>query len=758
MKLRPTAPPPGEFRRARRTSGAALILAVSLALASGPVVAETIWVDPAGSDVSGDGTELLPYQTIQFAVDSAVDGDEIRVRAGTYLECIDLTGARVSLISDEFINSATNSATEIDGTTICGFQTGEPNRAPAVLVGDGSSVTGFTIRGGGDSGVIALGSAAITSNVVRDSGTAAFGGGIYGIGTPSITNNLVAYNASQTYGGGVYVYATDQYGDASGEFVVSGNEIRDNDAFAGGGGVTVFAVGTDGTAPLVRVEDNMIRANVGKGFGGGFNVFTFTTTPGGTASVQISRNEIDGNTVEDTAVAGGGGTYKLAYGGGLYVSTAGYGTESILLDGNTIQNNDTALVSTVSAGAFLAGGGISALARTSYPGSAPDHSLRIVGNDVLGNMSGSGVPTYGGGTGGGGIDAFVGAIDIAPGGNVELTIEDNVIVGNQAAGEKDSGGGIQALIRSERSLDAAATLDIRGNTVTGNSATVAGGGMSLLVFSDSDPDGGTLARAEATVTLANNLVALNAADDGDGLTTTATGGAIVMHLDSTGDAVSTVDLDVSTLADNTSEVGGAVQVESFTQLDSNTDEGAAALIVRNSIVAGNDGFALTGPTPGTAGVLFPFAPASTGNLSIDVSYTDLFANPSGDVDPTIAGITTLGTGIVNVDPMLDVDYVAPQGGPTIDAGDPAEGPRDEPPCAGGRLDLGHLGGTVDAPNSIDLDGDGLIDGVDILRVAVSFASIDPDARYSPLADVNHDGVVDGDDLAAVVAAFGLSCP
>ncbi|MCP3981412.1 MAG: hypothetical protein GY716_19100 [bacterium] len=57
----------------------------------------------------------------------------------------------------------------------------------------------------------------------------------------------------------------------------------------------------------------------------------------------------------------------------------------------------------------------------------------------------------------------------------------------------------------------------------------------------------------------------------------------------------------------------------------------------------------------------------------------------------------------------------------------------------------------------DVDGDGQITSVDLLRVHVAFATTTSDPRYSTAADVDSSGIVDGDDLAWVAMALGTGC-
>ncbi|MCA9981871.1 MAG: hypothetical protein KDD89_13595, partial [Anaerolineales bacterium] len=52
---------------------------------------EAFYVDPAGSDTTGDGSASAPWQSIQHAVDSVPEGSVVRVRAGVYHGRVALT-------------------------------------------------------------------------------------------------------------------------------------------------------------------------------------------------------------------------------------------------------------------------------------------------------------------------------------------------------------------------------------------------------------------------------------------------------------------------------------------------------------------------------------------------------------------------------------------------------------------------------------------------------------------------------------------
>jgi hypothetical protein len=53
----------------------------------------------------------------------------------------------------------------------------------------------------------------------------------------------------------------------------------------------------------------------------------------------------------------------------------------------------------------------------------------------------------------------------------------------------------------------------------------------------------------------------------------------------------------------------------------------------------------------------------------------------------------------------------------------------------------------------DVNGDGIVDGRDIIIVARAFLSYPGDPRWNPIADVNNDGFVDGRDIVLVARNF-----
>ncbi|HLB74075.1 MAG TPA: hypothetical protein VJJ98_08660 [Sedimentisphaerales bacterium] len=92
--------------------------------------------DNAISDPCENGTAEHPFDTIQEAIDTAIDGDTIIVQPGLYAENINFLGKNITLTSTGPTSSAIVKATTIDGTvTFRGTE--DPN----------CTLTGFNING-----------------------------------------------------------------------------------------------------------------------------------------------------------------------------------------------------------------------------------------------------------------------------------------------------------------------------------------------------------------------------------------------------------------------------------------------------------------------------------------------------------------------------------------------------------------------------------------------------------------------------------
>jgi hypothetical protein len=70
---------------------------------------------------------------------------------------------------------------------------------------------------------------------------------------------------------------------------------------------------------------------------------------------------------------------------------------------------------------------------------------------------------------------------------------------------------------------------------------------------------------------------------------------------------------------------------------------------------------------------------------------------------------------------------------------------------------GGIGSTrVELTRELDIDGNGVVNILDLVRVAIAFSSIVGSPNYDPRADVNGDGVINIIDLSRV--AFYFNAP
>ena len=190
----------------------------------------SIWnVSIDGSD-DNDGSELLPFLSIQAAINASSDGDTVLVAPGYYTENINYNGKNIVVGSSYLITNDTSyvSSTIIDGD----------NLGPVVLIEDiGSSVKliGFTLINGmstnGGGGIRNINSNSILESLkIKNcyTMTGGNGGGIYLSGSNSNLKNIsLNENSADGLGGGVY--------SELGEVTITNSLINNNTASFGGG-------------------------------------------------------------------------------------------------------------------------------------------------------------------------------------------------------------------------------------------------------------------------------------------------------------------------------------------------------------------------------------------------------------------------------------------------------------------------------------------------------------------------------------------
>ncbi len=695
----------------------ATALAVALASVGISAAATIYYVATTGTDNANCGSSAAPCRHVQYAIDKAAEGDSVRVKNGTYNECIVVPNSpdisKITVEADTFATSNTVGGAILDGTGVCDPNSG--SAGPVAVVLFESVIRGFKIQHGGDSGV-------------------------WGFGAVAITNNTITGNSTSTYAGGVFAYTGSYVTDPDTKLEIKSNTISSNTSVGSGAGLYVFAPGV-GVPSVVEISGNTLTGNVAGpdpadgafgAFGGAMTIFTDTQTTVDTASVVITNNTIDGNTAHK---ANDG---YPAYGGGVFVASGiylGYGTETVevgqIAAGNAIRNN--------SAEGY--GGGVSANVQ---PGLGAHHAIKVVNNSVSNNT---------GERGGGGIHGFFLMADPDNAGTGALEISDNALTGNHASGTPGTGvlggGGMFAEMYSKRTPGPQVSFQIERNQFQNNDSKSLGGGASMFAYSDDDPDqNGTVADSVAKIDFRNNLLTGNSAvNPGTG---GARGGGIWAAGRAFGDqATAAIDLDFLTVVGNHTDSGaGGIELEAYPEVDApGNTVGHVEVDLSNSIIASNEGFGAGGPiTPG-------------GTVSVDVRYNDAFQNDT-DWEANL-GVTTGTNGNISVDPGLDNLFQPLLCSATIDAGDPASPVDDEPQPNGGIVNMGHLGGTANATRTLpDANGDHVVDGIDILKLAVAFGSDDTvnTARYDPAVDFDHDGKNDGADLSYLASLYARSCP
>lgn len=448
-----------------------------------------ICVALSGDDIPACGTEGTPCLTVQYAVDKALPGDEIRVAAGTY------TGVNDYGSLSQIVH-LTKSLTIRGGYTTENWTTPDPDANPTTLDAEGEgrvmviqpgvvvNLEGLRFQGGNATGLgggpdnkdaggglyiltatVTISNCVIMSNTGSITGTVpggdlggGLGGGLYAREgfTELIHNDIVSNTAGADvygHGGGIYL----DHGNA----VLTQNRVMSNTAslreVGYGGGLYLYGGVPPDPFPSASLLDNTLQGNYASrqsdGQGGAMYAYHY--------DLELLDNLIQHNI--------GGGPGQDSRGGGLYI----FWSNAWLRDNQVLHN-------TASGGKEGISGGVHFCTCSST-------TVILENNTILGNTAN----TFGNGYGGG--VSFC---------KTTATLDSNAIISNTATLSTTDevlgwGGGVWTGDR--------ASVSFNNDLIAGNHAKTQGSGLWLGVETEpTEPEERPTIRLQH-VTIADNI-------------------------------------------------------------------------------------------------------------------------------------------------------------------------------------------------------------------------------------------------------------
>ncbi len=237
----------------------------------GPVNIGPVWYVDLNGDDENDGSPESPFATIGRAINTAVDGDTIRLNPGTYTETIDFMDKALVLESRAYETENYSLITE----TI--FTSGPMGGTALSLQGssnNNATIKGMTFKNGSytiGGGILLQNCSPTLIDLVVMDNTSEMGGGIYLDQSDAVLQGLTIKGNGANYGGGVYVYEGSPIFEnvlfeeniaywgggiyfENADPTIDNSVIRNNDAFIEGGGM--YQTGGIATIHMTAFENN----------------------------------------------------------------------------------------------------------------------------------------------------------------------------------------------------------------------------------------------------------------------------------------------------------------------------------------------------------------------------------------------------------------------------------------------------------------------------------------------------------------------